>query len=105
LRKPILALMAMAVIGLGSATGASARDSLHGTGRHAGWSNHRGLAQGWAAFGPGYHGSAYGYRPGDGGYYGPGGYYNVNRYGGCFRQWTPVMTTVGTRIAVLDFCE
>jgi hypothetical protein len=107
LRKTILALMAVAVVGLGYPTAASARDSGHGGGWHAGWAGHRGWA-GYrvAGLAPGFYGSPFGYFPIDGGYYGYGGYYNVPSYGGgCFRTWQPVMTPYGTRIQVVVACE
>ena len=119
LRKTILALMAVAAIGLGSATDASARG---GGGHGGGGGGYGGGGGGFHGGGGGFHGGGGGFHGGGGfrgggfrgggvGYYGGygypygyGGYYDDD-VGGCYLVRRRVMTRYGWRIRRVQICD
>jgi hypothetical protein len=101
LRKMILALCAMAAIGMVLPTAASARGGFggfHGGGFHGGGFHGGGFrGGGFGFYGFGYPYYAYGGYP----YYGYGGYDD----GGCYLVRRPVRTPYGIRYRRVEVCS
>ena len=105
LRKTILALMAVAAIGIGSTADVSARG---GGGGHGGGGGGHGGGGGF--HGGGFRGGGVGF--GYGGYYGGygypygyGGYYDNDDEGGCYLVRRRAMTRYGWRIRRVQICD
>jgi hypothetical protein len=102
LRKAILALMAVAAIGIGSTSGVSAHGGGHGGGGggHGGGGGFHGggFRGGGVGFGYGGYYGGYGYP------YGYGGYYDDDE-GGCYLVRRRVMTRYGWRIRRVEICN
>jgi hypothetical protein len=94
LRKMMLALIAVAAIGLGTTADVSARG---GGGGHGGGFRGGGFRGGGIGFGGYYGGYGYGYP------YGYGGYYDDE--GGCYLVRQRVRTRHGYRIRRVEVCS
>ena len=119
LRKTILALIAVAAIGLGSATDVSARGGGGGHGGgggggHGGGGGGGHGGGGGGGHGGGFHGGGFGgggfggggaYYGGYGYPYGYGGYYDNDDEGGCYLVRRRVMTRYGWRIRRVQICD
>jgi hypothetical protein len=127
LRKTILALMAVAAIGIGSTSDVSARGGGGGGGGHGGGGHGGGFGGGGGfhggggfgrggGFGGGGRGFGGGFHRGFGGYgggyygdygypYGYGGYYGDDDEGGCYLVRRRVMTRYGWRIRRMQVCD
>jgi hypothetical protein len=112
LRNKIISIVALAVIGLASPTGAFARG---GGGGHGGGGIHGGEG-GFHAGGGGFHGGGFGFRGGGFrgrgfGFFGPYGYgdypyyYGGNYEGGCYLVTRRVLTRYGWRGRRVEVCD
>ena len=100
LKKMIIALFAIAAIGLVSPTMASARGGFHGGGFHGGGFRGAGIAAGVVGLGLGLATAPYAY----GGYpYGYDSYAYDN--GGCYLVRQRVMTPYGWRLRRVQVCD